>query len=445
MTWRAWVLAAALVAGAPAAAHGQLFLASRPHPAFAIGPLFVRADVTPALGPVLVEVLFSVAVPPARSAAGLEQDLHLLWPTAVSPAPGSGPPDAGLERYVTARGYTVIESGRLALGAQHLYGDERSRVPLDGGAPFVTFIRDAGPLGLTPPATWVRIPWDPRFVNRTFLVSLQMQARGLLKAKPDTWVERTLWGPRHRMVLSFNEVRHRAVFPLYLEHRDRVVPLAEDPAQLLIDFAEAERLKIDELTPGAARRQLSETRDSTETVTLFLDRSEGRAAQALTVQFGYFTGLQSWAPVLIPALFFVLGNVAAVLVRTAAERLSRRLSGRLQFGRAAEPPRVRQTGTVLDADTLARLKPGVTTYDEVLALCGREVEESRRVGAAADRHLVYRGRRLVPVRRRVFGWLSTVGHWDVEHHEVDVTLDRDVVRDVQARVRRSRLQAPAPE
>jgi hypothetical protein len=49
---------------------------------------------------------------------------------------------------------------------------------------------------------------------------------------------------------------------------------------------------------------------------------------------------------------------------------------------------------------------------------------------------------VVPRRRQVLGWLATVLHWDVEEHEVEIELERDVVRDVQARVRRSRLESP---
>ena len=36
-----------------------------------------------------------------------------------------------------------------------------------------------------------------------------------------------------------------------------------------------------------------------------------------------------------------------------------------------------------------------------------------------------------------FGWLTTMHGWDVEHHEVEIALEDDVVRDVQARVRRT--------
>ena len=447
MTTRAWGLAALLCLAAPAAAHAQIFIATRPDPAFAIGPLFVQASVTPALGPIVVEVLFSVDVAPTKSAADVEQDLFLLWPSAVVADRAAGPPEPALEKYLAARGLDVIDSGRLSLSTRNLYRASRAATPdepIAGGAPFATFVRDNGALGLSAPATWVRIPWHPRFANKVYLIALRMTTRGLVKDKPATWVEKTFWGLRHRLTLSFNEIRHQAVFPMYFQHRDRVIRLSDEPAQLIINFADADRLKIDEMSPQSARRQLSETLDSTDTISLFLDRSEGITPQVLSVQFGYFTGLQSWAPVLIPVLFFVLGNVAGVLVRNVAERLSKRWTGRVLFWRAADPPQVRQQGPVLAPETLARIAPGVTTYEQVLALCGPDVEEQSRLTTPERRRLVYRGRRVVPQRRRAFGWLATVAHWDVEQHEVDIELERDVVRDVQARVTRSRLNAPAP-
>jgi hypothetical protein len=445
MTARAWLLAGLLSLAAPGAAHAQLFLASRPDPTFAIGPLFVQATVTPALGPIVVDVLFSVDVPPTRSGADVEQDLFLLWPGAVVPDPAIGKPDPALERYLTTRGFSVVESGRAALAARNLYRVEGAAAePIAGGAAFATFVRDVGPLGLSSPATWVRIPWNPRFANKVYLIELKLTTRGLVKTKPATWVERTFWGARHRVAVSFHETRHRAVFPMYFQHRDRVVRLADDPAQLIINFADADHLKVDEMSPQSARRQLSETLESTDTISLFLDRSEGITPQVLSVQFGYFTGLQSWAPVLIPFLFFVLGNVAGVLVRNVAERLSKRWTGRVLFWRARDQPQMRQQGTLLEAETLQQIVPDVTTYDEVLRLCGADVEEQSRLTSPERRRLVYRGRRVVPRRRRAFGWLATVSHWDVEQHEVDIELERDVVRDVQARVTRSRLSAPAP-
>jgi hypothetical protein len=444
MTVRAWALAALLSLAAPGAAHAQVFLAEKPNPPFAVGPLFVRASVTPALGPIVVDVMFSLDVPPTRSIGGIQQDLVLVWPSAVVADPAAGPPDPALERYLEARGFTVVDSGRLALTARNLYGGaERAKAePITGGAPYASFVREGGALGLSSPATWIRLPWDPRFVNRVYMMRLRMATRGLVKDKPGTWLEHALWGRRHRLSLSFHEVRHRAVFPIYFQHRDQVVRLGDEPAQIIANFADADHLKIDEMSPQSARRQLSESLDSTDTISLYLDRTEGITPQTLSVQFGYFTGLQSWAPVLIPTLFFVLGNVAGVLVRNVAERLSKRWMGRVLFWRKRDEPQVRQQGAVLDPETLSRIVPGVTTYDEVRTLFGPDVEEQSRLTDPGGRRLVYRGRRVVPRRRRAFGWLATVAHWDVEQHEVNIDLDGNVVRDVQARVTRSRLTAP---
>ena len=127
-------------------------------------------------------------------------------------------------------------------------------------------MREGGALGLTSPAAWIRIPWHPTFANRVYMIDLHLDTRGLVKDKAGTWFEHTFWGPRHRLTLSFNEIRHRAVFPMYFQHRDRVIKLAEDPAQLIVNFSKADHLKIDELFPQSARRQLSETQDNTDTV-----------------------------------------------------------------------------------------------------------------------------------------------------------------------------------
>jgi hypothetical protein len=441
---RALLLAALLVAAVPAAPAAQVFIASRSAPSFEIGPLFIRADVTARPGPVVVDILWSIAVPPGRTLGDASQDLYLLWPGAILPDAALGAPEPALDKLVEARGLDPIDGGRIAYAARNLYGaDPRRWEPIAGGAPFVTYVRSGG-MGLSSPASLVRIPWDPRLLNRAFLMKLTLPSKGLLKAKPGTWMERTLWGERHRLTLSFNEVRHRAVFPLYFEHRDRIIRLAEMPAQLLVDFADSPRLKIDELSPPSARRQLSETREQTETVSLYLDRSEGLTPQVLTVQFGYFTGLQSWAPVLIPLAFFVAGNIGGVLIRTVAERLSKRWAGRFGVWHQEKQPVPRETGVIVERSTLAKISPGETTYRQVLELCGHEVEERLSLAAPDHRTLVYRGRRVVPHRRRLAGVLAAVTHWDVENHEVEIVVDRDVVRDVQAHIRRSRLSGPEP-
>jgi hypothetical protein len=438
------VVAALLLAAVPAPAGAQVFLASKPHPEFEIGPLFVRASVSPELGPVRVDVTYSIAVPAGRTATNLEQDIHLIWPAGLV-HDGKGGRDEALAKYVGEHGFKIVDGGRAEMVAIDQFGPPgRRRHPIEGGAPFVTYVRESETLGPSAPATLIRIPWDPRVVNRAFLMRLSLKTKELIKPKPATWLERTLWGKRHRLLLSFHEVRQRAVFPLYLENRDRVVKLSDDPAQLMVDFAESHRLKVDELFPQSARRQPSETRKKTDTVSMFLDRSEGLSPQTLTVQFGYFSGLQSWAPVLIPLAIFVAGNIGGVLLRNVAERLGKRWAGRVGFWSRRSEDRTRATGVVPDRDTLARITPGTTTYDQVLEMLGRTVEERVSLNAPDRKVLVYRGRRILPRHRRVAGVLAAVTHWDVEDHEVEIVLDHDVVQDVQAHVKRSRLTEPAP-
>ncbi len=436
-----------LLTGSSVPASAQLFFASRPHSELRVGPLFVRAQVTPDIADVVVNVLFSVAVPLTRSAAELEQDLFLLWPGAVGGDPQLGPPEPALAGFVQAQGFAVVDEGRLPLFAQPLYqitgGGEMSSGPailVAGGAPYVTFVRASGPLGLSAPATWVRIPWTPQAANRAWLMDLRLTAKGLVKAKPATWVEHMFWGSRHHIALSFNDVRQGAVFPLYFWNRERRVRLSEDPSQLVIQFAAADRLKIDEMSPPSAGRRLSESLENTEIVSIFLDYHEGLSPQVLTVQFGYFTGLHSWATILIPVLFFVLGNVAAVLVRGLAGRAGRLISARVHVG-GAQP--VRHSGVLIARETLARIIPGETTYQEVTRLLGGgPPEEHERLDDPEGKTLVYRGRRTIPHRRHTLGWFATVKGWDVEDHDVEIVLRDGVVRDVQARVRRRHPSHP---
>jgi hypothetical protein len=440
---RALALTALVLAAWPAAAEAQIFIASRPHPEFTIGPLFVRASVDPTLGPVALDIFFSLVIPPDRSAADLEQDIFLLWPGELIAEPDLGAPDPALKEYVEQRGFIALGEGRVAFLSRSLYdmSGKARREPLPGGAPFVTFVRQGGALGLTSPVSFVKIPWTPRLANPAWMMSLKMRARGMIKDKPGTWVEHTFWGVRHRLSLSFHEVRSRALFPMYFQHRDRIIRLADEPAQLLVDFADSDHLKIDELSPPASKRQLSETRDKTETVSLYLERSQSLTPQTLTVQFGYFRGMQSWAPILIPALFFLLGNLAAPILRDVGRRLAHTVTARIHVGRRGDTP-PRERGVILERDTLARIMPGQTTYAELIRLCGPNFEQHEQLAAPNRRTLVYRGRRAVPERRRTFGWLATVDHWAVEHHEVEIDLDGDQVSNVQARVRRSRMDSP---
>ena len=435
-----------MLVAAPGAAYGQVFLATQPKPEFTIGPLSVRANVAPKAGPIEVSLLFSLVVPASVSAAALEQSLYLLWPGEVDGEPVAGAPDPELRRTVEGRGFQVTREGRLPLAARAIYsgGERQKPEPIAGGAPFVTYTREAGPLGQGTPGSWIRIPWTPRLIDRSWLVELRMRLTGLRRQKQATWVENALWGERHVITLGFNDVRTRATFPMYLAYRDRVVHLSDDPSQLIITFADSTHLKIHEVYPGSSQRRSSETRRATEIVSAYLDPSEGLRPQVLSVQFGYFNGWKAWSPLLFAALFFILGNLAGPLVTMLVKTLGARLQGRIQFGPRSGAPAQRETGTIVPRETLARIAPGETTHAEVLNLCGPDPEERERLSAPGHRTLVYRGRRVVPHRRRRFGWLATVNRWDIEHHEVEIELDGDRVRDVQAQVYRTRLSQPGP-
>jgi hypothetical protein len=441
---RLGLLVALLLGGLPAQSAAQVFLAPRPNPGVTIGPLYVRASVTPDMGNLTVDVFWSLVVAPGTAPSAVEGDLVLLWPSAVTPAPNLGDTDPATVRYVEDRGFSPIEDGRLELSARKLSATaERTQEAMPGGAPFVTFVRQGGALGLSSPATYIRIPWTPRMIEPGWLMRLSMKTKGLVKPKPGTWTERAFWGPRFRLLLSFQDVNARGLFPLYFERRAHVIRLADDPAQLRIDFSKADHLKIDEIAPPSSRRQMSESRDNTEVVTLFLDRSEGITPQTLTVQFGYFSELQSWAPILIPIAFFALGNLAAPIFRMIGLRAARAVRARVHVG---SPDRVQaaEVGVVLSDETLAKIKPGETTAEAVQRLCGPPEEELQQMGAPG-RTLIYRARRLVPQRKRSWGWIGTVDHWEMEHQEVGITVDGGLVRDVQARIRRTRLTHPDAE
>jgi hypothetical protein len=410
-----------------------------------VGPLSVRASVGPKAGPIEVSLLFSLVVPASVSAGTVEQSLYLLWPGEVEGDLVPGAPDPDVRRTVESRGFQVLHEGRLPLAARAIYseGERQKPQPIEGGAPFVSYTREPGPLGQGTPGSWIKIPWTPRLVDRGWLIELRMRLIGLRRQKQATWLENALWGERHVITLGFSDVRTRATFPMYLAYRDRVVHLSEDPSQLIINFADATHLKIHEVYPGSSQRRPSETRRATEIVSAYLDPSEGLRPQVLSVQYGYFTGWKAWSPLLFAALFFVLGNIAGPLVTMLAKTIGGRLQGRIQFGPGSAPGQ-RETGTIVPRETLARIAPGETTQAEVLDLCGPAPEEREKLNEPGRRTLVYRGKRVVPRRARRFGWLSTVNQWDMEHHEVEIELDGERVRDVQAQVHRSKLSQPGP-
>src|SRR5262245_57115436 len=95
-------LAMLLIVATPVLASAQVFLASRPHPDFSIGPLFVVANVKPDLGSVTVNVSWSLTPSPGLGAEDIAQDLHLLWPAEIAESTAPGDADPELTRFLEA-------------------------------------------------------------------------------------------------------------------------------------------------------------------------------------------------------------------------------------------------------------------------------------------------------------------------------------------------------
>ena len=438
-------LALLLLSALPGVAHAQVFIASHPQPQFSIGPLFLSASVGPqnlenldrSSGSLTVTVSWSLTLPPNRRAADIAQDLYLLWPGEVVSSSGAESPDALLMRQVEALGFKLRQHGRLRLSARARTEMGTSAAPRTvGDARFVAFARGDGPAAGARGATYIRIPWIPELASLDWLVRLELPLKEVIVPRRSSWIEDTFWGRRYLITLGFGDVGYVSLYPLYFGARDRIVPLARDFSMLLINFTDARHLKIDEVVPASVSRRMSETRSNTEAFRLPLLPSEGLVPQVLKVQFAYFAGRLAWRPILISMLFLGLGNLTGPLLGALARRLGRTLRARVHVGRTEAPGR--EKGTIPSEETLRQIRPGETSYEQVLRLCGPHAEEQARL-PTGERSLLYRGRRVVPNRRRSFGWFATVGHWNVEDHEVQIDFERDRVRDVQARVRRSRL------
>jgi hypothetical protein len=422
---------------------GQVFLAAHANPGFEIGPLLVTATVTEAVtSSTPVRIVWGL-VPGAGRGADLGDDLYLLWPGQISGG-DPAPPEPGLVGLVERPGTRIATSGRLSLASRStaVLGTRSAAEPVAGGAPFVTFERVSTVSGRTGVGSLIRIPWDPRFADRDRLIVLELNAHQLVRQHRSSWMRDLFLGRRYDAALSFNRVRVPPIFAIYLKRREQVVHLADEVSQLTLSFRQPQSLQLDEIIPSSAMHQQSESAKTPETVSLVLSHSEGLAPQTLQVRFGYFSGL--WA--VIPLVFTVglvgLGHVAGPLVAALARRARGVMAARFHVGRP-RGPLAQTTGVVLSRDALDRLRPGETTYEDVLRICGPLGEQHESLTGPERRRLVYRGRRVIPHPRRNFGWVATVSHWDIEDHEVEIDFAGDRVRDVQARMRRVR-GAPAP-
>jgi len=431
----------------PAAAPAQVFIASKPHPDFWIAPLLITANIAPkdvagTAGPLMLQVSFSVAPPPARDPAEIAQDIYLLWPAQLVGTDGADGADPALVRQVEGAGFKVLVHGQVPYSA-------RSRAQMGtgagaagrrdlGAAPFVTFARPEGLARGAKPVSFIRIPWKPELASLDWVPRLDLNAKGAITDRRVSWLEETFWGRRNIITLSFGDVGYSSLYPFYFGNRDRVIPLAPDFSRLAVNFDQANHLKIDEVVPMTASRRMSETRENTETFSIPLLAADGIVPQVLKIQFVYFRGRLPWRPILLSALLLGLGNLTGPIVGNLLRRLARTVRERVHVGRGEAQGKA--TGQVPSTETLARIRPGETTYQEVLRLVGSEPEEEQRLPTGEIRSIIYRGQRLVPHHGRRFGWFATVSHWDAEHNEVQIDFEQDRVRDIQARIRRTRAQ-----
>jgi hypothetical protein len=416
----------------------QVFLASHPHPDFAVGPLLVVAGVRPDLGPVSLRISFGLTLPPNRQTEDIAQDLYILWPAEVAGGSAPGAPDPELHRYVEERGFVVVSEGRLALAVRDRakLGTSAPSDPLPDSAAFATFYK----LGTSPVqsgvGTLVKIAWTPRLVDPNGLLSLSTTLKDLITPKAATWLEELFWGRRHVLSLSVGSAGSLALYSILLDQRDRVIRLARDFSVLAAEFADADHLRIEEISPSAATRRPSRVRAGAETVGLALGAGEGLVPQVLTVRFSYFSGWIAWRPILVSIVALILGNMMGAFMFT---REIARLSRRWFY---VGPAPSGSTNGVVPEEALARIVPGRTTRAEVVGWCGPPSEERTRLGPGEQRTLLYRGVRRMPQQRLRLGPLSTVSRWDEEHHEVAIELVDGRVSDVETRVRSSRSPAP---
>jgi len=432
--WGGFALAAALLASAPTDVTAQVFVAASPRPDFTIGPVFVGATAPADLAaPVNVSVTWNLV--PLRGERPSPQRLALLWPAEIAAATAPGGADPALVNYVESRGFTSTGSGRLALRArnQSQLGLLTPADELPVTASYVSFVRrDAPPQAGTGSLVW--IPATPQMGDPRWVLNLAFPLRGLITPKPATWLEDVFWGRRNVLSVSWGDLGSVAFYPLYHEHRESIVHLAREYSRLLVSFPDADHLRIEGIEPASATRRGSRLRAATETVTLPLSTVDP-APQVLKVSYAYYRGVFAWRPVLISLGLLILGNLTGLwMVSGEVRRLAR---SRLRLGRGhggREP--------TLTSERLAEIKPGQSTYDDVVRLCGMPDEQHRRASAGERYTLVYRATHRRPERGLSVGWLTAVRHWDIERYEVEIELDGERVEDVVFHVRRSRANAP---
>ncbi len=381
-------LAVALAGIVPSAASAQVFFASKPHPDFAIGPLFLIANVRPDLS-VNVNLSFSLTLRPGASRRVMEQDLYLLWPAEITESTASGPADPALARGINDS-FVVLTSGRLQLWSRDrtLVGTGQLGEVLPEVASYVTLTR-RGPLANQfNPVTYIKIPWTPKLTDPLAVTTLVMPLRGLLTPRPASWVAETFWGQRWILTVGFGDLGSLAMplYSIYFDHRDRIVRLGREFSQIIATFSDSDHLLIDEIEPVAATRRPSRIRAGSEVVALVLTPVDGIAPQNLKVEFSYFVGRIAWRPILVSIALLLLGNVAGAIM------FGREMFGMIRARRSARRDAGRLRTEWLVGDGQAAALVGAATYEEILARWGPPDEDRERLSMPGRRTMVYRAR-----------------------------------------------------
>jgi hypothetical protein len=396
----------------PAPGHGQVFLASQPHPEFTIGPLFVVASVNPGQASVTVNLSWSLTTGPVTSKSDIAQDLYLLWPAEIAEATAPGAAEPQLVREVERRGLLVMSSGRLTLRSRDRMqlGTAAIGEPLAVTPSYVSFTRPG--TQQTGVVTYIEIPWTPSLADQLSIVTLALPLRGLVTPKAGTWLEDLFWGPRQVLTTGIGDLGPPVLglFALYYEGRDRIVHLARDYSLVIANFGDSDHLKIEEISPPTAVRRQSRVRAGGEVVALTLLPSQDVATQSLRVQYHYFAGRINWRPIVISALILLVTNFAGVLMFSL--EINRRVRRRRRIRRRFAAAAASANGGGPSRDDLIGQIPAGTRYDEVLARFGQPDEEHERVTPPGRRTLIYRAAN------------------GAEQNEVAIELDDDRVREV---------------
>ena len=404
----------ALAGALPSEASAQIFLASKPHPDFAVGPLFVIANVRPDRA-VTVNLSFSLTLRRGVSRVAMEQDLFLLWPAEVAEPTAPGPADPALGRDIH-EGLVVLNSGRLALRSRDrtLVGTGQLGEVLPEVASYVTVTR-RGPLAnQVSPVTYIKIPWTPKLVDPHTVTTLVMPMRGLVTPKPASWVAETFWGQRWILTVGFGDLGSPVMplYALYFDHRDRVVRLAREFSQVIATFSDSDHLLIDGIEPPAATRRPSRIRAGSEVVSLVLTPVEGIAPQNVQVQFSYFSGRIAWRPIVVSLALLLLTNIAGAVM------FGREMFGVVRARRRARAAAGRLRAEWLAGDAQAVTLVGAATYEDVVARWGPPDEDAERLSTPGRRTMVYRARR------------------NGQAHEVEIEIADGRVTEIERRVYR---------